>query len=70
MIKMNIVTRLPRSERFMIGMFRRSFIFKSDSCIGFGFDDNKACAVLHEGVKTILTFLRLLLSSGLEILVI
>lgn len=41
----------------MTGLFRKKFIFKPDSCFGFSFDDNKTCAVLHQGVETILTFL-------------
>lgn len=51
MIKSNIV--MPRSEMQVYS--EKIFIFKADFC--FGFDDNKICAVLYEGVETILTFL-------------
>lgn len=52
-----IIMLSPRSERFTIGKLRKTLISKSDWCISFGFDNNKTCAVLHRGLKTLLRFL-------------
>lgn len=52
-----IIVLSPRSERFTIGKLRKILSSKSDWCISFGFDDNKTCAVLHWGLKTLLRFL-------------
>lgn len=56
MIKINIIMLSLKSERFTIGKLRKTLISKSDCCIGFSFDDNKTCAVLHQGLKTLLRF--------------
>lgn len=57
MIKINIIMLSPKSERFTIGKLRQTLISKPDCCISFGFDDNKTCAALHRGLKTLLRFL-------------